>query len=224
MRKIRGFAKDVEKTRTIEFVFSDETKDSYRTVFTATGWDLDRFNKNGIALYNHNAWSSDPDVAIGSARAWIEGKSLLGSITFEPADLNPVADKVFRKYLAGTFKGVSIRFNPLERGQYGIGDEAIDGRNPTYYIGKRELVEISCVPIPSNKNALTRSFGEELNAELSEGEGFFTRGEVRLQEVEEPEAEKPEEEENEERTDTSTDNTEDEYLRVAAEATRALSN
>ncbi|MDR2919696.1 MAG: HK97 family phage prohead protease [Tannerella sp.] len=235
MSKIRRFAKDVEETRTIEFVFSDETRDSFRTVFTAKGWDLDRFNKNGIALYNHNAWSSDPNMAIGSARAWVKGKQLLGSITFEPADINPMAETIFRKYLAGTFKGVSIRFFPLENGKWGEGNEAPEGNNPTYYIGKRELLEISCVPIPSNKNALIRSFGEETSAEVKEDEGFYTEGSVRMIEEDLDETESTAKETGTRQTETEDTGTtgEDEqtsgavinedYMRTLANACCALS-
>lgn len=180
MSNVRKFGKDVEKTRTIPFVFSDETRDSYGTVFTATGWVLDRFEKNGIALFNHNAYSSDPNMAIGSARAWVEGNELLGEITFESKEINPLAETVFRKFLAGTYKGVSIRYFPLENGKWGAGQEALEGENPTYYIGKRELLEISVVPIPSNKNALVRSHGAETSTELEEDEGYYTDGLVRF--------------------------------------------
>ena len=179
------FPKDVEETRTIPFVFSDESRDSYGTVFTAKGWDLERFNKNGIAFFNHESWSSNPDVAIGHARAWVEGNQLLGEITFETAGLNPIADKVFQKYLNGTYRGVSIRFFPIEIGKWGAGEESLEGKNPTYYIGRRELVEISATPIPSNKNALTRAFSDEAKEipELIEGEGYYTQGAVRSIEI-----------------------------------------
>ncbi|WP_233545726.1 HK97 family phage prohead protease [Parabacteroides sp. AM08-6] len=181
---MRKFGKDVEKTRTIPFVFSDETKDSYGTVFTANDWVLDRFDKNGIVLFNHNAYSSDPNMAIGSARAWIEGNKLLGEITFEKKEINPLAETVFRKFLAGTYKGVSVRYFPLENGKWGEGTEALEGENPTYYIGKRELIEISVVPVPSNKNALVRSLGSETTIELAEGEGFYIDGLVRCIDIE----------------------------------------
>lgn len=187
MSNVRKLPKDVEKTRTIPFVFSDETRDSFRTVFTAKEWDLDRFNKNGVALYNHNAYSDNPDVIVGSGRAWVEGKQLLGEITFEPAELNPMAEKVFRKYLNGTLKGVSIRFWPQEAGQWGTGEESQTGANPTYYIGRRELIEISCTPIPSNKNALMRSHGTEGAEELQKDEGYYIDGTVRFMDTPEPE-------------------------------------
>lgn len=179
MSYLRGLPADVEKTRTIPFVFSDETRDSYRTVFTAKDWDLDRFNKNGVALYNHFLGSSDPDTIIGSARAWIEHDCLAGSITFENKELNPLADKLFRKFLNGTLKGVSVRFFPLEAGQWGEGEEGERGSNPTYYIGRRELVEISVTPVPANKNALMRSVGSGTWEELTADEGFFVYGQVR---------------------------------------------
>lgn len=218
MGVVRGFSKDVEKTRTIEFVFSDETRDTYGTVFKADGWDLDRFNKNGIAFFNHASYSSDPNMAIGSGRAWVDGKELRGSITFESKDLNPLAETVFRKYLAGTYKGVSIRFWPLESGKYGVGQEAADGENPTYYIGKRELVEISCVPIPSNKNALIRSIGAESLPELKEDEGYYTEGSVRLIEVDENRTG-----ENDVPKDKG-DSNDEAYTRAIDNAVRALNN
>ena len=44
---------DVEETRTLEFVASDNTRDSYGTVLPVDKWDLDRFNKNGRITYQH---------------------------------------------------------------------------------------------------------------------------------------------------------------------------
>jgi phage portal protein, HK97 family len=156
----RKIGKDVHKTRTIQFVFSDSTRDSYHTVLTADNWLLDRFNKNGIAFYQHQSWSSNPDLAIGTARAWVEDGKLLGEITFEKEEVNPLAEKIFKKLLAGTLKAVSVGFLPLTRGTWGKGKEAIGEENETYYYGKCELLEISVVNIPANKNATVRSFME----------------------------------------------------------------
>lgn len=174
--QVRKFGKDVEKTRTIAFVFSDETRDSYNTVLLANNWDLDRFNKSGVAFYNHNSYSSNPDMLIGSAKAWIEDNKLVGEITFESEDVNPTAEKIFRKILAGTMKAVSVGFVPTSRGAWGKGDEACGEKNETYYYGRCELLEISVVNIPANKNALIRSAGvdplenleEEAKKELTE--------------------------------------------------------
>ena len=159
------------KSRTIPFVFSDETKDSYGTVLTAKGWNLKYFNQMGVALYNHSSWGNDPDNVIGTARAWIDKdkKQLLGEITFETADVNPKAEKVFQKLLAGTIKGCSVGFRALKPGRWGEGDEAINGKNETYYYGERSLIEISVTPFPANPNAKVRSLKEDpLKEEKSE--------------------------------------------------------
>ena len=168
--EVRKFGKEVLKTRTIPFVFSDETRDSYGTVIPVANWDLDRFNKSGVAFYQHNSYSSDPDNLIGKARAWVENGKLLGEIAFEPADVNEKADKIFRKIVAGTMKAVSVGFIPVTRGEWGKGDEAAGGSKSTYYYGKCELLEISVVNIPANKNALTRSVGFDPDKEFEESE------------------------------------------------------
>ena len=160
--------KEAEKTRTVQFVFSDETRDTYGTVLSADKWDLKRFNRIGVEFNNHNGRSRDPDQTIGTARAWIEDKKLVGEIRFEAEDLNPLADKVFRKVLAGTRRGVSVGFMPLERGKFGEGDEALGGKKETYYFARWELLEISVTPLPANKNALARSIGTDPIGETME--------------------------------------------------------
>ena len=79
-----------------------------------------------------------------------------------------MAEKVFRKILAGTLKAVSVGFMPLERGEFGKGDEAVGEKNETYYYGRCELLEISVTPLPANKNALVRSIGADPIGETME--------------------------------------------------------
>lgn len=78
----RKFAKDVEETRTIEFVASDNTRDSHKTVVPVDKWDLSRFNSNGIIGYQHNVYgdmcgNDDPDRVIGTGEARIEDNLLI---------------------------------------------------------------------------------------------------------------------------------------------------
>lgn len=178
--------KQAIKTRTIPFVFSDETRDSYGTVLPVDGWDLSQFNRMGVALYNHSSYGGDPDNVIGTARAWVEGKKLLGEITFESAEINPKAEKVFQKVLAGTLKGCSVGFRSVERGKWGEGEEAIGGSKPTYYYGKRTLLEISVTPVPANMNAKVRSRKAQ-DEEENVGEMEYKMGEVSQLEPEEDE-------------------------------------
>lgn len=165
--------KEALKTRTVQFVFSDDTVDTYGTVLSVDGWDLDFFNKAGVAFFNHNSWSNDPDLTIGTGRAWVEDGKLVGEITFESAELNPMAEKVFQKVLAGTYKSVSVGFSPMERGKWGKSEKDKD----IYYYGKRRLNEISIVPVPANSNALIRSEGAEVEAEEMKNNVVF--GEIR---------------------------------------------
>ena len=158
---VRSFPEDVEETRTIDFIASDNSRDSYRTVLPVDKWDLARYDKNGIVTYQHNAFSSDPDMVIGRGVAQVEENQLIVAITFESADLNPVADKVFRKILAGTINAVSVFFNPTKRGYWGTGEEAENGSNPTYYYDGQELLEVAVVVFPGNPNSTRRAFGED---------------------------------------------------------------
>jgi len=140
------------KDRTVEFVFSTATRDRHGTVIDPQGWDLRNFKKNPVASYRHEVHTSpDPDVVIGRADAWIEGEALVGTITFETKDVNPLADKVYKKVLAGTLSAVSVGFAEIA-GHWGDEDPK------TYYFDKVELLEISIVAIPSNPDALKRAY------------------------------------------------------------------
>lgn len=163
---IRKVSDDVETTRYIEFVASDNSRDSYKTVLPVDKWDLDRFNKNGVIGYQHALYySTNPDMVIGTGKAFVEDDQLIIGVTFEPADLNPVAEKLFRKVLHGTIKAVSVGFDPIGEGAWGVGDEAAGKENQTFYFGGQELLEVSIVHIPSNKNAVKRAMEALLDDE-----------------------------------------------------------
>ena len=164
-------ADNVEETRTIEFVASDNTRDAHGTVVPVDKWDLDRFNKNGVIGYMHNLYGDlcnapDPDDVIGVGRARTENGQLIIAVTFEPADINPKAEKIFRKVLFGSLKAVSVGFSELKRGHYGAGEEAKGQPNETYYFDGQELMELSIVNIPSNKNALKRQIRENATSAI----------------------------------------------------------
>ena len=165
--QIRTFDREeVIRTRTVEFVISDSSRDRYGTVCNTRGWQLDNFNANGIVGYQHNVYGDmcgapNPDDVIGVGRAWVEGDQLIGSVTFEPAELNPLAEKIFQKVLHGTLKATSVGFMEKGIGKWGEGDEREYGENATYYFEAQELLEFSIVNIPANANALKRSVREQ---------------------------------------------------------------
>lgn len=137
--------------RTMEFVISDGTEDAHRSILSPGGWDLKRFEKNGIFGFQHNVHdSTDPDFILGSATAYMEGDKLIGVANFETEDVNPLAEKIYRKVKAGTLKAVSVGFIPKK--SHREGDVLV--------YDEMELIEFSIVNIPSNPNAVKRSFSE----------------------------------------------------------------
>ena len=164
--QVRALPADVKDTRTVEFVISSENKDRHGTVIPIDNWDLDNFNKNGIVGYQHEVYGSffggsDPDSVIGKGKAWVEGDKLIGSVTFEPAELNPLAEKIFQKILFGSLTSTSVGFMEKTAGELRA-DDPNDPKSPrTYYYGAVELLEFSVVNIPSNSEAVKRAHEEE---------------------------------------------------------------
>lgn len=171
--EIRAFDRaKAEETRTVEFVISDETRDRHGTVIPVSAWQIDRYNRNGIVGYMHDVYgreTNNPDLILGRGEAFVEDGKLIGRVTFEPAEINPLAEKIFQKILHGTLKATSVGFHEIERGKWGENDEAVNGKTPTYYFGSVELLEFSIVNIPSNPNALRRKIDEaETDAKIRE--------------------------------------------------------
>ena len=154
-----------EESRTVEFVASDNSVDSYKTVLPVDKWDLTRYSGNGIVGYMHDVYgaswtkSADPDDIIGKGVAFVEDEKLIVRITFEPKELNERADKIFRKIQFGSLHAVSVGFRATAKGHKGD-EERGEDPNVYYYAGQ-ELLEVSVVNIPSNANALKRSIEEE---------------------------------------------------------------
>ena len=132
-----------------QFVISTEAKDRHGTVIRSSGWDLSGFA--GTGFYQHDSTSSNPDVALGPARVWVEGDHVIGEIDFEEKDLNPLADKVMRKIDNGTLRNSSVGFIPID------GEWIGDGEERTFHFTKQELTEFSIVGVPSNKEAVARN-------------------------------------------------------------------
>ena len=152
--------------RRVTFVASDGTRDSAGTVLNQKGWKLDRFNKNGIIGYQHKVYggwddTDNPDNVIGKGHAYVKDDKLMVDIDFEPAEINPLAEKIYQKILFGSLRAVSVGFIPVGEGHWGKDAESISGKNPTYYYAGQELIEVSVVNIPANPNALKKSYIEQ---------------------------------------------------------------
>lgn len=169
-RKILGEVRKMPEgeSRKVVFVASTNTRDRHKTVLNQGGWKLDNFNRNPVIGYQHNVYGDicnppNPDDVLGPARAWVEDstrgkgdKDLMVEIDFETADVNPLADKIFKKIKNGSLRAVSVGFMEIGEGRYGEKEEQRGGENETYYFEGQELVEISVVNIPSNPEALKK--------------------------------------------------------------------
>lgn len=158
--------------RKLTFVASDGSRDTAGTVLNVNGWDLERFNRNGIIGYQHKVYggyddTENPDNVIGKGYAYVEGGKLMVDVEFEPAEINPLAEKIYQKLLFGSLKAVSVGFLPIGRGSWGKGAESLEGENPTYYYAGQELLEVSVVNIPANPNALRKGL-EGIEDELEQ--------------------------------------------------------
>jgi len=150
---VRAISDKNKENREIEFVISTEAPDTYGTVFKISGWDLKRYENNPIVFYAHKTYSDNPDMVIGTSTVRIEDNQLIAVARFESAEINPVAEKVFQKILAGTLRMASVGANPT-KGHWG--DEKLNEDRDLIYFDEQELLEWSIVPIGSNPEALKR--------------------------------------------------------------------
>jgi hypothetical protein len=157
-----------EEKRTVEYTLSDDSVDSYGEIVEQK-WRLDRFKRNPVVLFSHNrptgggmfgggSLSQEETLPIGRIVGKIrvegnkaEGKRLVGTVEFAPAELNPFADKVFRMVASGYMKGGSVGFYPHD-----VRKEK-RGETEHHVLSDNELFEFSITPLPANANAVANS-------------------------------------------------------------------
>lgn len=165
--ELRALPENVEETRTVEFVISNETRDRHGTVLRADKWDLANYKRNPVVGYSHALHGSffgdvDPDTVIGKGEVFMEGKNMIGRVMFEPAEINPLAEKIFQKVKFGSLRSASVGFSPKGEPEYGKGTQAKGQPNETLYYPGQELLEWSIVNIPSNPTAVKREMADDL--------------------------------------------------------------
>jgi hypothetical protein len=164
---IRGLIPDdVAQTRIIPFCVLPGTRDRHHTRIDPASCDTRNYKKNPIVLYAHNETSifgdPDPDMVIGKTTdLFMMKKELHAHIEFEPATINPLAEKIFNKILFGSLNMTSVGFMEKSAGFWGPGEEQMGGKNETYYLGNTELLEISIVNLPSNPESGKRTLSSQ---------------------------------------------------------------
>lgn len=137
-----------DEERSIEFIGSTATADRYGDVIVQAGWEIGNFTKNPVVPWGHNY--SEPPVAQATEVGLRDG-NLFFKAKFATAEEYPFADTIYKLYKGGYLRAFSVGFIPLE---YSGNWE--DG----YVFTKCELLEVSCVTVPANPEALTLAFRE----------------------------------------------------------------
>ena len=136
------------------FCISDESQDSYDTVFKSTGWDLtNRMKGKKRVTYGHPSVSSmEPDHIIGIGEERVDNMSLMSVLTLEPESTNNrIANTVHEKLKFGSLTDASIRAF-ITDGR--MGDESL-GEDPSiFYFTRHSLVDWGVVMEGSNPNAM----------------------------------------------------------------------
>jgi HK97 family phage prohead protease len=132
--------------RQITFRASTPTPDRYQDIVEPMGADTAAYERNPVVLQFHdaNALPVGKCVKIEKTKA-----ALIATIQFATADENPEADRIFRLYQGGYMNAVSIGFLPKETEWI-----VTDGIPTGCHFLEWELLEISCVPVPANAEAL----------------------------------------------------------------------
>jgi len=163
---VRG-SEFTEDQQEFPFVITTDRIDSYRTIFDPDGWDFSRYMENPVVFYNHHSGSDDPDNLIGMTvdgpnRVTLEDGSTgyEATVRFEPADVNPKAEKIRKKIISG-----SIRMASIGCQVYDAKWLEIEGQQDEVLVfTEQELLEWSVVNIGSNPGAIVKKNAEAIQA------------------------------------------------------------
>lgn len=138
--------------RTYRTIISDESVDRHMTVIKADGWSFDNFMRNPIITVQHDAYSDNMDTVVGKAlRVWQDdNRTTWMDFELEPAEINPLAEKIDKKIKFGSIRAFSVGFNPFK---WSEGDRSFDENPNVIYFRKQDLLEVGIVKLPSNPNA-----------------------------------------------------------------------
>lgn len=135
------------KGRTIKIIATDSSVDRHGEVVVASGGDFTAYRRNPVVLFNH-----DPSLPIARCtEVRVSGDKVLATVEFPPAGTSELSDEVFALIKAGVLSAWSIGFNPIK-------SDALDPGQPKYGPKRYtawELLEISAVATPCNRNAVT---------------------------------------------------------------------
>ncbi len=135
-----------------DFIITDESVNRYSWRLLVAGIDLEGFLKNPICCVQHATYS----IPVGRWKNLrVEGQELKGTVEFDRNDDDAV--KLYWKYKDGFMNAVSLNVLPIEQSE--DPSQLLPGQQyPT--LTKSEMLEISLVTLPGQKNAVKLSTPE----------------------------------------------------------------
>lgn len=131
------------------FILSDDSENSYGYHVVSEGIDLTRFKANPVMFYNHDRWN----MPIGKwENISIEDGKLQADAVFDKKD--ELGATVAQKVADGFLNATSIGFKALAVELRNEGLSEGDKPKKKMYVTSAELLEVSIVDIPANKNAV----------------------------------------------------------------------
>lgn len=125
--------------------------DSHETIIEPKGIDAERFRANPILLWQHGM-DQRGNLPIGVVPELIVSEDAVDArVEFDVAD--EFSANVLRMYRSRVLRGFSVGFIPLAHEVRRIGFAGEEKRDTLIFTGW-ELVELSCVAVPSNPEAL----------------------------------------------------------------------
>jgi len=175
------------ESRTISFIGTNDVKDRADEILTLDGWQIDNFMKNPVFLWAHKY--DEPPVGKAVSISMVpEGMKF--DIEFADKETYPFADTIFRLYKGGFLKAVSVGYREMER---------VTDQEDNVRVTKKELYELSAVPVPCNPTALQAGLSEAVTKgiineqELGEMSQRFAKFNGKTEPIVPPPAEKTEE-------------------------------
>lgn len=133
---------EVEGARVYTFRASTGAVDRQNEIVDQAGWELDAYRINPVVLDSHK-YDSIEDVIGRAIRVEVVGGALEADIIFADSEKGECAEELVNK---GFLRTVSVGFRSLERRPGGAGQPMTHTR--------AELLEISLVAIPANREAV----------------------------------------------------------------------
>lgn len=164
-------------TREVTMVASDESVDSYGTIFRVDGWmDLRR---GGVPLLLAHDRDTMPIGRVERLeKTLVDGrKVLLAHARIAPEGVSPEADRAYGLLKAGVLQDVSVGFDPKEIDPVKDPEERKRLGLPAggFVFTRQALLELSVVSVPANQNATVLAVRSDNRPALSDEIGEAIR-------------------------------------------------